>query len=293
MKKRIVTIALVVALLATCFAGTYAYLTDFDQVTNEFTIGDIAIDLYETVGHYNGLGKVVNGEQETDLGRGTNTTSAFKFTSVMPGDYMQKTVTVENTSTNDAYIALVIKQENYYNFNQNVDEYYEPNMGNDERNVRMQAIIDDVFPGWELNYAKDDSHIVRYMMNKPAPDGMVLGYGYVNSAPNAQGTQYYNYAGEYFTNGINKLEVPNGEPNFMSIGTDGHPRAWIIYLKVPAYQSYTVNLGTACPYYFDNNSVNAFEDMVLDVKAFAIQAQGLDAKNAFAEVLSVGGGFGF
>ena len=39
MKKRIVTIALVVALMATCFAGTYAYLKDDEAQVNTFTTG--------------------------------------------------------------------------------------------------------------------------------------------------------------------------------------------------------------------------------------------------------------
>ncbi len=47
MKKRIVTIALVVALLATCFAGTYAYLTDKDAATNTMTLGKVDIEQYE------------------------------------------------------------------------------------------------------------------------------------------------------------------------------------------------------------------------------------------------------
>ena len=47
MKKRIVTIALVVALLATCFAGTYAYLTDTDSVKNTMTVGNVTIEQLE------------------------------------------------------------------------------------------------------------------------------------------------------------------------------------------------------------------------------------------------------
>ena len=47
MKKRILTIALVVALLATCFAGTLAYLTDTEAKHNTFTTGNVYIDLTE------------------------------------------------------------------------------------------------------------------------------------------------------------------------------------------------------------------------------------------------------
>ena len=47
MKKRIVTIALVIALLCTCFAGTYAYLTDTDAATNVMTLGNVDIEQLE------------------------------------------------------------------------------------------------------------------------------------------------------------------------------------------------------------------------------------------------------
>ena len=43
MKKRIVVIALVVALVATCFAGTFAYLTDKDAAVNVMTLGKVDI----------------------------------------------------------------------------------------------------------------------------------------------------------------------------------------------------------------------------------------------------------
>lgn len=47
MKKRIVTIALVIALLAMCFAGTYAYLSDTDYAVNTMTYGNVTIEQYE------------------------------------------------------------------------------------------------------------------------------------------------------------------------------------------------------------------------------------------------------
>lgn len=47
MKKRIVTICLVAALLATCFAGTYAYLQDTDAAKNTMVVGNVTIEQYE------------------------------------------------------------------------------------------------------------------------------------------------------------------------------------------------------------------------------------------------------
>ena len=47
MKKRILVIALVVALVATCFAGSLAYLKDFEAAVNTFTTGKVEITLTE------------------------------------------------------------------------------------------------------------------------------------------------------------------------------------------------------------------------------------------------------
>ena len=47
MKKRIVTVALVLALLATCFAGSYAYLMDSKQAVNTMTLGNVDIKQWE------------------------------------------------------------------------------------------------------------------------------------------------------------------------------------------------------------------------------------------------------
>ena len=47
MKKKILTVALVFALLCTCFAGTYAYLTDTHAQKNTFTTGNVLITLDE------------------------------------------------------------------------------------------------------------------------------------------------------------------------------------------------------------------------------------------------------
>ena len=86
MKKRIVTIALVVALLATCFAGTYAFLTDTEAVKNTFTVGNVYITLTET--------GAVNGQNSYRL---------------IPGSSYTKdpTITLDAGSEN-AYLAAVI-----------------------------------------------------------------------------------------------------------------------------------------------------------------------------------------
>ena len=52
MKKKIISLCLVVALGATAaIGGTLAYFTDKDNATNEFTVGNVNIELYESQYH--------------------------------------------------------------------------------------------------------------------------------------------------------------------------------------------------------------------------------------------------
>ena len=55
MKKRIVTIALVVALVAIAAVGTLAYFTDTDEAINTFAVGNVKIELIEQQRGENGL----------------------------------------------------------------------------------------------------------------------------------------------------------------------------------------------------------------------------------------------
>lgn len=58
MKKKVLTVALVVALIAIMVSGTLAYFTDNDEVTNTFTIGSVEIEIHEN-------GALVEGEALT------------------------------------------------------------------------------------------------------------------------------------------------------------------------------------------------------------------------------------
>ena len=67
MKKRILTVSLVVALLATCFGGTLAYLKDSEAQTNTFTTGNVLISLDEAVVEKNAEGDLVaKGDERTE-----------------------------------------------------------------------------------------------------------------------------------------------------------------------------------------------------------------------------------
>ena len=103
MKKRIVTIALVVALVAIAAVGTLAYFTDTDEATNTFAVGNVKIDLIEQQRGENGL---VPFEQNKKLYPIVGSAQGAKDEYGMPTakNYVDKMVTIENTGSEKAYI---------------------------------------------------------------------------------------------------------------------------------------------------------------------------------------------
>ncbi|MBP3941256.1 MAG: hypothetical protein J6D00_07185 [Christensenellaceae bacterium] len=96
MKKKILTICLVVALLATAVGGTLAYFTDTDAQKNTFTTGNVAIDLWEDFGDNDALGieeliPAVGSAQNGTLKNG-----------------VEKEVYVTNDGSEDAYVRVHI-----------------------------------------------------------------------------------------------------------------------------------------------------------------------------------------
>lgn len=98
MKKKLLAIALVVALLAVAVGGTLAYFTDQDAATNTFTVGSVKIEIYENdvqtegdVVKFGPLTPIVNVDQPSaDV------------------SYIGKAVEVKNTGNNGAYVRVHI-----------------------------------------------------------------------------------------------------------------------------------------------------------------------------------------
>lgn len=92
MKKKTVTLALIVALLAICAIGTTAFFTDRGKATNVITTGGVKIDLLETA--------VKDGEL-----------APFEdVVGVMPGSEVSKIVEVKNIGESDAYIRISVEK---------------------------------------------------------------------------------------------------------------------------------------------------------------------------------------
>ena len=99
MKKKVLTVALVVALIAIMVSGTLAYFTDNDEVTNTFTIGSVEIEIWEN-------GALVEGETLTMPDMLIPVVGANP--EVTTDNYGQKQVTVKNTGKNDAYVQVFV-----------------------------------------------------------------------------------------------------------------------------------------------------------------------------------------
>ena len=156
MKKKILALIMVVVLAATVVVGgTMAYLTDEDSATNIFTVGNISIDLTEKVGVVGG-GEVVS----TDDGA--------EYTGVMPGDWLQKEVTVTNDGVNDAYVMVTVTVNNFDKINAIIEA-----AGDDDENA--EALLDEIFDGWGMTVmdryvGEDQVKDMSYKINELVDD---------------------------------------------------------------------------------------------------------------------------
>ena len=98
MKKKILSLALVIALIAIMVSGTLAYFTAEDEVTNTFTVGSVKIEVYE-----NG-----NLTEEDTMKFGSLTPVVNTENPSQDVSYIKKAVKVENTGVNAAYIRVYI-----------------------------------------------------------------------------------------------------------------------------------------------------------------------------------------
>lgn len=104
MKKKILSIALVVAMVAVIAAGSLAYFTDKDAAENTFTVGNVNINLIEQ--ERDAQGKLQNFTQNKKLYPIVGSAQGEKDALGMPTakNYVDKIVTVKNTGSEAAYI---------------------------------------------------------------------------------------------------------------------------------------------------------------------------------------------
>ena len=103
MKKKIVSLALAVCLIAIAAVGTLAYFTDKDAETNTFTVGNVAIDLIEQERGENSLQTFTQNKVLMPI-VGSAQGEKDDFGQPVAANYVDKMVTIENTGKSDAYV---------------------------------------------------------------------------------------------------------------------------------------------------------------------------------------------
>lgn len=104
MKKKVLSLALCLALAATAVVGgTLAYFTDTDAETNTFAVGNVAIDLIEQQRGEKGLEDFKQGKNLYPI-VGSAQGEKDQYGMPIAENYVDKIVTVKNTGSEDAYI---------------------------------------------------------------------------------------------------------------------------------------------------------------------------------------------
>lgn len=132
MKKKILSIALVVAMIAIIAAGSFAYFTDTKSATNTFTVGNVKIELLESSLHRENAGVANDATSDSELWSDVDmegqpnekytagTGAAYSDDQIKadaaqyscnniklnPGQSYHKMPYVVNTGANDAYIRI-------------------------------------------------------------------------------------------------------------------------------------------------------------------------------------------
>lgn len=107
MKKKVISIALVIALIAVIAAGSFAYFTDTDEATNTFTSGNVQIQLLEKQRDGNGgLEDFEDGKTLLPIvGSAQGEKDALGLSTAK--NYVDKIITIQNLSA-DAYVRAYI-----------------------------------------------------------------------------------------------------------------------------------------------------------------------------------------
>ena len=108
MKKKIFIVALVVCIMAVSIASaSIAYFTDTEKATNTFTSGDVAIEMTEAAVKADALGHLVE-DTATARKEASEIGETFDYGTIFPMQTIYKDPTVENTGSEDAYLAAKI-----------------------------------------------------------------------------------------------------------------------------------------------------------------------------------------
>lgn len=275
MKKFLTTLLTVVLTATLAIGGTMAYLTqDAGDENNVFSVGDIDVSLNEKVGVF-GEGGTVD-----------KTEDGAKYTEIMPGDYLQKEVTVTNNGKTDAYVAVTVTLNNALEINEALDEYYE---GLGYPNQQVQAVYDNVFDGWGINY---DPRPGAYGVNDArgvidGTHGLPEHVLHVDFAKTTAGSTVIG-ANNWFIAGSEKaglywVDGPKEYDGYYTKNMEDYEICYTYYLYLPAGESSTLFNGLNVPAEFDADQLAMFDGLEINVEAKAIQADNMGIAEKYAD----------
>lgn len=301
MKRKLIAIILIACMALVAVTGaTLAYFTDNDAVKNEFTVGDISIDLWEKVGV---------DEDGKDILIGKNTDKAekskYEYTNLLPTDVLTKEVHITNTCSNSAYVRVTVVINNIDKINFAIDEVYEKAPYNYSAE-QIQNIYDEVFDGWGMSYTKRTAYPVstrQWMWSRVGEDSPVLCN--IDTIANHGSSYRIDSMNEFMT--AEERAAENGDGSFdfnfdaavidklyyKNAVLENNTRAYIFYLELDAGEDYVLFNGLKVPAYFNEMQAEMFEGLKIDVYADAIQTTGFDgnwkaAFNALNEQYPIG-----
>lgn len=288
MKKKITALCLVLAMAVVAVGGaTLAYFTDKDQVNNTFSIGNVKIDLYEKTD--------IDGDGELEK---TKFQEYLDYSDIMPGDKLPKQAHIQNTGDYDAYVRVAVVMNNLGKISDAIDEVYK-NKTNPATNEKyteedIQAIYDNVFEGWGMNYAKRTPDSRRMWMDSRVGEGSPVLFNIDTYAQLADSS--WGYYGMYDINNKFQSETEKWRAELdpaegLIYGDDelsyyscinNDERIYVFYLKLTPDQDYTLFEGLNVPAEFDNDQMQMFEGLKIGIYADAIQTANFDtAEDAF------------
>lgn len=257
MKKKIISLCLVLALAATAIVGaSLAYFTDTDDATNTFTLGSVEIALHE--GAYENVqkngapidedGNVDTSKANPNAQEGDNFGYDYLDESyqewledqvLMPGgqgfNRIQKRIFVENTGSNDAYVRVIVgipaELDNVGDASQNILHF---NQVTGDVNNKLGNWIQ----GGEYAFTQDGYNYYIYYYTEiveagDATNAEALSYFWLDGKVDFDGTNYfYMKDGEKVVlNSIEdgQIEIPVYAEAIQAAGFDTYTDAWTAY----------------------------------------------------------------
>lgn len=282
MKKKIISLCLIVALAITAVTGaTLAYFTDVaEDVQNNFTIGNVQIELDETA-------KVLDKDgNEVDDALEKNDDGGYNYSKLMPTYKLEKKPTVTNTGDYTAYVRVAVVMNNLNVINDAIDGVYEE-LETPYTAEQIQAVYDNVFNSWGVNYSKRAEYPngSRMWMDSRVGEGSPVLCNIDTLGRHADNYYRIDCANAFMTDeerasengdGIYDVNWDDLSVSYYVNAAETDERVYVFYLELDAAESYTLFDGLNIPADFTAEQMAMFEGLKISVYADAIQTAGFD-----------------